>query len=283
MEKSLVVVFKDQLDVFINSINTTPQSIEALGEKWAIMTCRFDDDVIRYILEHIQKKEVANMVIVLISNCYNELSRRGDKSTKNEVDLAIGGGYTSKNYIPKYKDIKGTLISMYKEIEYDRKTRQKYMSLLKKGQGKGKPRNPRQHVDIKTATHSFIYKPNGMSVKQRNERLVTFFGDLCRNGKYIDVNTDSDVFLNNFTGVHTAEKLLWTAEYKQLRYLISKLHEAGVLKWNTEKPKPGILQMICIVFQILDNDYHPVDNKFDKEKSKHIHNIEVSNLVIVKK
>ena len=36
--------------------------------------------------------------------------------------------------------------------------------------------------------------------------------------------------------------------------------------------------MICIVFQKLDNDYVEVDDKFDKENAKHIHDIEVSNL-----
>lgn len=275
--KSLLEMVKEQLDVFIDSINSNPQCIEDLGEKWAIMTGRFDYDIMHYLLENIRKKEVANMVIVLISNCYDELLKHRDKSTIHEYRQEIGWDMT-KAYIPKYNNIKETLISMYKEIGNDKETKQKYKSLLKKSNGKENPRPTRQHVDIKTATHSFIYKPNGLSERERNKRLITFFGELCRNGKYLDADTDANVFLKNFTGKHTAEKLLWTAQYKQLRYLISKLHMAGVLKWNSEKPKPGISQMMCIVFQIVDNDYNRVDDKFDKEKSKHIHDIEVSNL-----
>ena len=61
-------------------------------------------------------------------------------------------------------------------------------------------------------------------------------------------------------------------------YLIHKLREACVLNWNTEKPKPGIRQMVCIVFQILDFEYKEVEGKTDKVPVPYIHDIEINSM-----
>ena len=63
-------------------------------------------------------------------------------------------------------------------------------------------------------------------------------------------------------------------------YLIHKLREACVLNWNTEKPKPGIRQMVCIVFQILDFEYKEVEGKTDKVPVPYIHDIEINRRLL---
>ena len=134
-------------------------------------------------------------------------------------------------------------------------------------------------MDVETATHSFIISyPNKISEKTKANRLSVFYSDLARNGMYIDAETSPDVFYKKFTGIHTGEKIVWTADYKQLLYLIKTLHDAGVLSWNTEKPKPRIRQMICIVFQIRDFEYKEVEGKLEKTAVPTIHKIEISNL-----
>ena len=141
-----------------------------------------------------------------------------------------------------------------------------------------KQRKSRKQVDVKTATHSFKIDIPKIGAKEKTNRLSIFYADLARNGKYIQEDTNPDAFIKNFTGVHTGEKIVWTAEYKQLLYLIQKLHEAGVLSWNTEKPKPGIRQMICIIFRIRDFEYKEVEGKIDKVPVLYIHDIEIRNL-----
>ena len=141
-----------------------------------------------------------------------------------------------------------------------------------------KPRKLRMTVDVNTATHSFKLQLNDVGERDRRKRIMTFFADLSRNSKYISEKTDAQDFFNNFGGIHTAKKIVWTAEFKQLLYLITKLNKASVLTWNTEKPKPGIRQMICIVFQILEMEYKEVDGKIDKEAVPTINNIDVSRL-----
>ena len=136
----------------------------------------------------------------------------------------------------------------------------------------------REKVDIKSATHSFRLKLKDISESEKHQRIATFFGDLSRNGKYIMEDTDTQVFVYNFTGKHTAEKIVWTAEFKQLLYLITYLHKMGVLEWNTEKPKPGKRQMICIVFKIRELEYKEVDGKIEKEAVPAINDIDVERL-----
>lgn len=283
---NLASILKDSIMELVDNINNNPDQITSIGK--IIAKAQFDWSFMEAILCGLKEEWLMDMAIQIIEDKWKECVNKKEGCCYQTIghipDYGFDGIGMYKKDQPlkmlKYIDIKKALEGAKADELNRRKISKKFETEIKKlkKSKSGKTRPPREHVDVKKATHSFIYKPNGMSERERNKRLITFFGDLCANSKYLDANTDSDVFLKRFTGVHTAEKLIWTAEYKQLLYLIRKLHDAGVLKWNTEKPKPGIQQMICIVFQILDNDYVEVDDKFDKEKAKHIHDIEVSNL-----
>lgn len=283
---NFATVLKDSIMELVDNINNNPEQITSIGK--IIAKAKFDWSFMEAILCGLKEEWLMDMTIQIIEDKWNECANKKEDCCYQTIghipDYGFDGIGMYQKDLPlkmlKYINIKSALESAKADELKRRKISKKFeteIEKLKKSKS-GNTRPPREHVDIKKATHSFIYKPNGLSERESNKRLITFFGDLCANSKYIDSDTDSDVFLKNFTGVHIAEKILWTAEYKQLLYLIRKLHDAGVLTWNTEKPKPRILQMICIVFQKLDNDYVEVDDKFDKEKAKHIHDIEVSNL-----
>lgn len=278
---------KEEIKKYTDTINKQPELVTGIGQ--LVAKAKFEWYFMKPIICGLSEKWLMDKAIQVIVDTWNEcVNKKDDVCYVKEcytTDFGVDEHGPYSRQVPmikslKHFDLERDLKSVRDRELERRKVEEKFKKKIKEKSNPDakKDRPPREHVDIKTATHSFIYKPNGMSERERNKRLITFFDDLCSNSKYIDSDTDSDVFLKNFTGVHTAEKLLWTAEYKQLLYLIRKLHDAGVLTWNTEKPKPRILQMICIVFQKLDNDYVEVDDKFDKEKAKHIHDIEVSNL-----
>lgn len=176
----------------------------------------------------------------------------------------------------KHFDIRRDLESIKADELKRRKVNAKYEKKLQTTPEK--QRKSRRQVDVKTATHSFKIDIPKIGANERTKRLSFFYADLARNGKYIQEDTNPDVFLKNFTGVHTGEKIVWTAGYKQLLYLIQKLHKVGVLNWNTEKPKPGLRQMICIVFKIRDLEYKEVEGKIDKVLVQCIHEIEIKNM-----
>jgi len=284
--ENLASRLKDEIQECLDNINKNPELVTKVG--LLVVKSKFDWSFMAAIVCGLKEEWLMDMAIQTIEDKWNECANKKEDCCYQTIghipDYGFDGiGMYKKDqplkmlkYIDIKKDLEGAKADELKRRKISKKFETEIKKLKKSKSGNTRP--PREHVDIKKATHSFIYKPNGLSERERNKRLITFFGDLCANSKYIDSDTDSDVFLKNFTGVHIAEKILWTAEYKQLLYLIRKLHEAGVLKWNTEKPKPRIQQMICIVFQILDNDYVEVDDKFGKEKAKHIHDIEVSNL-----
>jgi len=277
---------KEEIKKFTDNINKHPEQVTCIGQ--FVATAKFNWSLMETVVCGLKEMWLMDMAIQIIEEKWNECVNKKDECCYQTIghvpDYGFDGYGMYKNDQPlkmlKYEDIKQHLESAKADELKRRKISKKFETEIKKLKNSKleNTRPSREHVNLKTATHSFIYKPNDMSERERNMRLITFFYDLCSNSKYIDSNTDPDIFLKSFTGIHTAEKLLWTAEYKQLLYLIRKLHKAGVLTWNTEKPKPKILQMICIVFQKLDNDYVEVDDKFYKEKAKHIHDIEVSNL-----
>lgn len=180
----------------------------------------------------------------------------------------------------KHFDIRRDLESIKADELKRRKVNAKYEMELQKLNSPTikKQRKPRKQVDVKTATHSFKINIPKIGANERSKRLSIFYADLARNGKYIQEDTNPDVFIKNFTGVHTGEKIVWTAGYKQLLYLIQKLNEARVLSWNTEKPKPGLRQMISIVFQIRDFEYKEAEYKIDKVPVSCIHEIEIKNM-----
>lgn len=284
--ENLASRLKNEIQEYSDNINKNPELVTKVG--LLVVKSKFDWSFMVAILCGLKEEWLMDMAIQIMEEKWNECANKKEDCCYQTIghipDYGFDGIGIYKKDQPlkmlKYIDIKKDLEGAKDDELKRRKISKKFETEIKKRKKSksGNTRPPREHVDIKKATHSFIYKPNGMSDTEKKKRLVTFFDDLCNNSKYIDADSEWEVFLKRFTGVHTAEKLLWTAEYKQLLYLIRKLHDAGVLTWNTEKPKPGIQQMICIVFQIMDNDYVEVDDKFGKEKAKYIHDIEVSNL-----
>ena len=139
-----------------------------------------------------------------------------------------------------------------------------------KGEGKGKEQTPAALPpnDKQPILTSFIYCPKGMDLGERNTRLNRFFEALAENDKFIchkrtklqEQNaTDQKVFVDAFTGVQTDQRIIWTSDIKRLKYLIYHLKALELINWTAEKPKPGIVQMICARFAIRRKVFEEVD------------------------
>lgn len=95
----------------------------------------------------------------------------------------------------------------------------------------------------KEITHSFDYRPKGISNKERNNRLSTFFNLL--NKKYVS-HTDMNTFINIFSGVATTEYVVWKRTIVELQYLIEQLIDKQLITWS--RPAPGKWQIVCARF-----------------------------------
>ena len=95
----------------------------------------------------------------------------------------------------------------------------------------------------KEITHSFDYRPKGISNEERNNRLSTFFNLL--NKKYVS-HTDMNTFINIFSGVATTEYVVWKRTIVELQYLIEQLIGKQLITWN--RPAPGKWQIVCARF-----------------------------------
>ena len=240
------------------------------------------------IISGLTEEVFMDKAIIVIADAWNKCLDEGDDACYEIIGyhptyhVDLSGFYEEKHPLKmlKYQDIVKTLEEMKAAELKRRRIKVKLDKKIKElnSVGKEKPQKTREKVDIKSATHSFRLKLKDISESEKHQRIATFFGDLSRNGKYIMEDTDTQVFVDNFTGKHTAEKIVWTAEFKQLLYLITYLHKMGVLEWNTEKPKPGKRQMICIVFKIRELEYKEVDGKIEKEAVPAINDIDVERL-----
>lgn len=276
----------EEISTYVNNININPQSIESLGR--LVVKTKFNYDFMKAIICGLKSELLMDKAILVIVDAWDKHSKNHDdicyKTIDHYRDYAFDKNGICEVNRPinqlKYFNIERDLESIKDSELKRRKIEAKFKKELEKSQTAEteKPKKPREPVDVKTATHSFFLKLKKVKEKERNERIATFFDDLSRNGKYIHEKTDAQDFVDNFTGKHTAEKIIWTAEFKQLLYLISTLKKAGVLKWNTEKPKPGIRQMICIVFQIQELEYKEVEGKTVKQPVTCINDIDVSRL-----
>ena len=267
----------------VNNVNRSPQSIESLGR--LVVMNKFNYDFMKAIICGLKSELLMDKAILVIVDVWDKHSQNHDDICYETIDYYRDFAYDKKGiyevnrpikklkYFNIEKDLEGIKDSELKR----RRVEEKFKKELEKSQiaDTGKPKKSREKVEIKTSTHSFILKLKG---KDRNKRIATFFADLSRNGKYIREDTDAQDFVDNFTGKHTAKKIVWTAEFKQLLYLITYLHKVGALEWNTEKPKPGIRQMICIVFQIQELEYKEVEEKIEKEAVPAINDIDISRL-----
>lgn len=92
-------------------------------------------------------------------------------------------------------------------------------------------------------THSFDYRPKGISNEERNKRLSTFFNLL--NKKYIS-HTEMNTFINMFSGVDTTEYVVWKRTIVELQYLVTQLIGKQLITWN--HPAPGKWQIVCARF-----------------------------------
>lgn len=95
----------------------------------------------------------------------------------------------------------------------------------------------------KEITHSFDYRPNGISNEERNNRLSTFFNLL--NKKYVS-HTDMNIFINVFSGVATTEYIVWKRTIVELQYLVEQLIGKQLITWS--HPAPGKWQIVCARF-----------------------------------
>ena len=136
--------------------------------------------------------------------------------------------------------------------------------------GKGKEQTPAAPPpdDKQPILTSFNYCPKGMDFEERNMRLINFRKALAENSKFIcdkstipqeQDATEQKVFVDAFTGVQTDQKIVWTSDIKRLRYLIHRLKQLKLINWTAEKPKPGIVQMICARFAIRRKVFEEVD------------------------
>ena len=276
----------NEISTYVNNINKCPQTIESLGE--LVVTAKFTYDFMKAIICGLKSELLMDKAILVIVDawerytqkkddiCYETIERFRDYAYDQNGMYEVNRPIRMLKYIDIEKDLEGIKDSELKRRRIDAKFKKE----LENSQriDAGKPKKLREPVVLKTATHSFILKLKNVNEKERNERIATFFSDLSRNGKYIHEKTNAQDFVDNFTGKHTAEKIVWTAEIKQLLYLISTLNKSGILKWNTEKPKPGIRQMICIVFQIQEHEYNEVEGKTEKQPVTCINDIDVSRL-----
>lgn len=96
----------------------------------------------------------------------------------------------------------------------------------------------------KEITHSFDYRPKGISNEERNNRLSTFFNLL--NKKYVS-HTDMNTFINIFSGVATTEYVVWKRTIVELQYLIEQLIVKQIVTWT--HPAPGKWQIVCARFK----------------------------------
>lgn len=283
---NLAIKLKESIKTFIDNLNNNPKLVTKLRN--IVVKSRFDWTIIKSIISGIKEEWLMDKTIQLIVDTWYEYINKKDERCYRTIGYIPDNGFDGfgmyKKDQPmkmlKYIDIKRDLDGIKADELKRRKVNAKYEKELQKLNCTTieKQRKPRKQVDVKTATHSFKIDISQIGAKEKTKRLSIFFADLARNGKYIQEDTNPDAFIKNYTGVHTGEKIVWTAEYKQLLYLIQKLHEAGVLSWNTEKPKPGIRQMICIVFRIRDFEYKEVEGKIDKVPIQCIHDIEIKNL-----
>ena len=95
----------------------------------------------------------------------------------------------------------------------------------------------------KEITHSFDYRPNGISNEERNNRLSTFFNLL--NKKYVS-HTDMNTFINIFSGVATTEYVVWKRTIVELQYMVEQLIGKQLITWS--HPAPGKWQIVCARF-----------------------------------
>ena len=95
----------------------------------------------------------------------------------------------------------------------------------------------------KEITHSFEYRPNGISNEERNNRLSTFFNLL--NKKYVS-HTDMNTFINIFSGVATTEYVVWKRTIVELQYMVEQLIGKQLITWT--RPAPGKWQIVCARF-----------------------------------
>ena len=264
----LAIRLKDSIMEFTDKVNNNPESITILDT--FIVKSKFDMSLMKAIICGLSEKWLMDKAIQVISDTWDEhVSRRDEICYKREGMLIM------LKYFSLEQDLKDIRDRELERRDVDAKFKKMVTPNVEK---EVKPRKLRMTVDTNTATHSFKLQLKDVSEQDRRKRIMTFFADLSSNSKYISEKTDAKDFFDNFGGIHTAKKIVWTAEFKQLLYLITILKKAGVLTWNTEKPKPGIRQMICIVFQILEKEYKEVDGKIDKEAVPTISNIDVSRL-----
>ena len=280
--RNLTNKLKESIDIFVENLNNNPKLVPKLGN--LVVKSKFNWTFIESIISGIKEEWLMDKAIQLIVDTWHEYANKKDERCYQTVgyipDYGIDGFGMYKKDQPmkmlKYFDIRRDLESIKADELKRRKVNAKYEKKLQTTPEK--QRKSRRQVDVKTATHSFKIDIPKIGANERTKRLSFFYADLARNGKYIQEDTNPDVFLKNFTGVHTGEKIVWTAGYKQLLYLIQKLHKVGVLNWNTEKPKPGLRQMISIVFQIRDFEYKEAEYKIDKVPVSCIHDIEIKSL-----
>ena len=95
----------------------------------------------------------------------------------------------------------------------------------------------------KEITHSFDYRPNGISNEERNNRLSTFFNLL--NKKYVS-HTDMNTFINIFSGVATTQYVVWKRTIVELQYMVEQLIGKQLITWS--HPAPGKWQIVCARF-----------------------------------
>ena len=276
----------NEISTYVNNINKCPQTIESIGE--LVVKAKFKYDFMKAIICGLKSELLMDKAILVIVDAWERYTQKKDDICYETIEHYRDYAYDQNGmyevnrpirmlkYIDIEKDLEGIKDSELKRRRIDAKFKKELESSQRIDAGKTK--KLREPVVLKTATHSFILKLKNVNEKERNERIATFFSDLSRNGKYIHEKTNAQDFVDNFTGKHTAEKIVWTAEFKQLLYLISTLNQSGVLKWNTEKPKPGIRQMICIVFQIQEYEYTEVEGKMEKQPVTCINDIDVSRL-----
>lgn len=284
--ENLANQLRDSIMQLVDNINKKPELVMNLGN--LVATSKFDRSFMEAIICGLKEEWLIDKAIQLIVDTWHEYANKKDERCYQTVghipDYSFDGFGIYRKDQPlktlKFIDIKRDLEGIKADELKRRKVNAKFNKELQKYSSPTieKQRKFREQVDVKTATHSFKIDIPELSEKEKANRLSIFYADLARNGKYIQEGTSPDVFIKNFTGVHTGEKIVWTAEYKQLLYLIHKLREACVLNWNTEKPKPGIRQMVCIVFQILDFEYKEVEGKTDKVPVPYIHDIEINSM-----
>ena len=104
-------------------------------------------------------------------------------------------------------------------------------------------RRERTVWDGKEITHSFDYRPKGISNEERNKRLSIFFNLL--NKKYVS-HTEMNTFINIFSGVATTEYVVWKRTIVELQYLIEQLIGKQLITWT--HPAPGKWQIVCARF-----------------------------------